>query len=71
MQGTTLYDEMMFPIPIGKIIDGLIMNVPAPVGGIWIPVDKLSLLTPYIILAITIILAVSTSVAIIKYRKKQ
>jgi len=41
------------------------------VGGFWIPVDKFSLLAPYVISAITIILAVSVSVASIKYRKKQ
>jgi len=44
---------------------------PTPVGGISIPVDKFSVLAPYIISAITIILAVSISVAIIKHRKKQ
>ena len=68
---TKLYDEGGLPIPIEKIIDGLIINVPTPVGGIWIPVDKLSLLAPYIALVSTVILAVSTSVAYIKYRKKQ
>jgi len=41
------------------------------VGGMLIPVDKLSLLVPYIALVSTIILAVSISVAYIKYRKKQ
>jgi len=41
------------------------------VGGLWIPVDKFSLLAPYIALVSTIILAVSISVAYIKYRKKQ
>ena len=44
---------------------------PDPVGGIYIPVDKLSLLAPYITLVSTIILAVSISVAYIKIRKKQ
>jgi len=47
------------------------MTTPSPVGGIWIPVDKLSLLAPYITLVSTIILAVSASAAYIKYRKKQ
>lgn len=42
-----------------------------PVGGVWIPVDKLSLLSPYIALVSTIILAISISVAYIKIRKKQ
>jgi len=41
------------------------------VGGFWIPVDKFSLVAPYIALVSTIILAVSISVAYIKYRKKQ
>ena len=41
------------------------------VGGMWIPVDKFSLLAPYIALVSTIILAISISVAYIKYRKKQ
>ena len=31
---------------------------PPPVGGIWIPVDKLSLLAPWIALALTITLAI-------------
>jgi hypothetical protein len=44
---------------------------PSGVGGLSIPVDKFSLLAPYIALASTIILAVSISVAYIKYRKKQ
>ena len=43
----------------------------AAVGGLWIPVDKFSLLAPYIALVSTIILAVSMSVAYIKYRKRQ
>ena len=42
-----------------------------PVGGLYIPVDKFSLLAPYIALVSTIILAVSISVAYIKIRKKQ
>ena len=42
-----------------------------PVGGIWIPVDKLRLLAPYITLASTIILAVTVTAAFFKYRKKQ
>jgi len=46
-------------------------EVPPSVGGIWVPVDKLGLLAPYIALVATIILAISVSAAIIKYRKKQ
>jgi len=44
---------------------------PTAVGGICIPVNKLELLAPYLALVATMILAVSISVAIIKYRKKQ
>jgi len=51
-------------------IDGTVTIPSTPVGGIWIPVDKFSLLAPYIALVATIILAVSISVAYIKYRKK-
>jgi len=42
-----------------------------PVGGIWTAVDKFSLLAPYIAYVATVILAVSISIAVIKYRKKQ
>ena len=41
-----------------------------PVGGVWIPVDKLALLAPYIGLASTIILAVAATAIFFKYRKK-
>ena len=41
------------------------------VGGLTIPIDKLGLLAPYIASVSTVILAVSISVAYIKYRKKQ
>ena len=44
--------------------------VPPPVGGVWIPVDKLALLAPYIGLASTIILAVAATAIFFKYRKK-
>jgi len=46
-------------------------SAPESVGGFHIPVDKFSLLAPYVILAITLILAVSISAAYIKTRKKQ
>jgi len=41
------------------------------VGGLYIPVDKFSLLAPYITLTLTMILAISITGAYIKYRKKQ
>jgi len=42
-----------------------------PVGGIWIPIDKLGLLAPYIALASTIILAIAATAVFFKYRKRQ
>lgn len=44
---------------------------PMPVGGIWIPVDKLSLLAPYIVLAAAIILAIAVTAVFFKHGKKQ
>jgi hypothetical protein len=66
---TMLYYPNATIIPMGPPLNGSI-TVGVPVGGIWISVDKLGLLFPYIALVSTIILAVSISVAIIKYRKK-
>jgi len=43
----------------------------APVGGIWIPVDKLALLAPYIGLASTILIATVATAIYIKHRKKK
>jgi len=43
---------------------------PTPVGGIWIPVDKLGLLAPYIGLASTIILAIAVTVIFFKHKKQ-
>jgi len=60
------------------VADGMVPNeyykVELPsegVGGLTIPVDKFSLLAPYIALVSTVILAVSISLAYIKYKKKQ
>jgi hypothetical protein len=41
-----------------------------PVGGIWIPVDKLTLLAPYIGLVSAIVLALATTAVLFKHRKK-
>jgi hypothetical protein len=41
------------------------------VGGIWVPVDKLALLAPYIALASTILAATATTAIYVKRRKKQ
>ena len=43
----------------------------APVGGISIPVDKLSLLAPYIALASTILVATAATAIYVKRRKKR
>ena len=42
-----------------------------PVGGIYIPVNKLELLAPYIVLATTIILATVATALFVKYKKKK
>ena len=42
-----------------------------PVGGIWVPVDKLALLAPYIGLASTILVATAATAIYIKRRKKK
>lgn len=52
-----------------KIVETTVIGT--PVGGIWIPVDKLSLLAPYISLVSAIILAIAVTAAFFKYRKKQ
>jgi hypothetical protein len=44
---------------------------PVTVGGIWVPVDKLSLLAPYIALVSTILVATSATAIYTKRRKKQ
>ena len=51
-------------------LDFEVLSGPPPVGGIWIPVDKLALLAPYIGLASTIIVAVAATAIFFKYRKK-
>ena len=43
---------------------------PTPVGGIWIPVNKLSLLAPYIGLTILLVVAVVT-VVFFKHKKRK
>lgn len=47
------------------------ISQPTPVGGIYIPVNKLELLAPYIGLASTIILIIVATAVFVKYRKKQ
>ncbi len=42
---------------------------PPPVGGIWIPVDKLSLLAPWIALASTITSAIAITAILLKHMK--
>jgi hypothetical protein len=43
---------------------------PPPVGGFWVPVDKLELLAPYLGLASLLISTAAVSIVIIKRRKK-
>jgi len=54
-----------------KIIGTTVIGERGPVGGIWIPADKLAVLAPYISLASTIILAIAVTAAFFKYKKKQ
>jgi len=42
---------------------------PVPVGGLWIPIDKLKLLAPWI--AVALITVVAASVVYVKHRKKK
>jgi parallel beta-helix repeat protein len=44
---------------------------PPSVGGIWVPVDKLALLAPYIALASTILAATAATAIYVKHRKKK
>jgi len=44
---------------------------PPAVGGIWVPVDKLGLLAPYICLAVTIIVATVATATLVKHKKKK
>ena len=44
---------------------------PTPVGGIWIPVDKLALLAPYIALASTILVATAATAIYVKHAKRR
>jgi hypothetical protein len=66
---TNLWYRNATEMPMDPPLNGSI-TVRVPVGGFWIPVDKLGLLAPYIALIATIIVAVSISVAYIKHRKK-
>lgn len=45
-------------------------SIPFPIGGFWVPVDKLELLAPYIGLALLLISTAAVSIVIIKRRKK-
>lgn len=45
-------------------------SIPFPIGGFWVPVDKLELLAPYIGLALLLISTAATSIVIIKRTKK-
>jgi len=62
-------------VPIYPIIlyDGSFGNtgLTTPVGGIYIPVNKLELLAPWIISASTIVLAVVITVILVKFKRKR
>jgi hypothetical protein len=48
-----------------------LIPVTPPVGGIWIPVDKLVLLAPYIALASTILIATAATTIYVKHAKRR
>jgi hypothetical protein len=52
------------------IVEAAVITSPLSVGGIWVPVDKLTLLATYIALASTIILAVVATAVLFKRKKK-
>jgi hypothetical protein len=56
---------------IAAAISNGTVNVSPAVGGIWTPVDKLALLTPYISLASTIIASAAATAIYAKHRKKK
>jgi len=66
---TFLLDSDYFTIDHSAVNGSVIQR--APVGGVWVPVDKLGLLAPYIALASTIISAVAVTAVLFKRRKKQ
>jgi hypothetical protein len=54
------------------IVEAAVITSPVPVvGGIWVPVDKLALLAPYIALASIIILAIVATAVLFRRKKKQ
>ena len=66
---TFLLDSDYFTIDHSAVNGSVIQR--APVGGVWVPVDKLGLLAPYIALASTIISAVAVTAVLFKRKKKQ
>jgi len=51
------------------LVPAIAERMSTPVGGVQSPVDKLGLLTPYIILVSTIILVMVATAAFVKYKK--
>jgi len=64
-----LVDQTPNQIP-ASISDGAV-HVSAAVGGVWIPINKIGLLTTYIGLASTILLATAATAIYVKHRKKK
>jgi hypothetical protein len=46
-------------------------QITPPVGGIWVPIDKLALLAPYIALASTILAATAATAILVKHVKSR
>jgi hypothetical protein len=54
------------------IVEAAVITSPVPVvGGVWVPIDKVALLAPYIALASTIILAIVATAVLFRRKKKQ
>jgi len=51
--------------------EGTVVLPPAPVGGVWIPVDKFGLLAPYIGLASTILVATAATAIYVKRARRR
>jgi parallel beta-helix repeat protein len=69
--GITDRYPLMNPWPCQITPPSQITQPSPPVGGIWIPVNKFTLLAPYIALASTIILAIAVTAVFVEYKKKR
>jgi len=57
--------------PTNATIADIFIYAPSPVGGIWVSIDKLALLAPYIALASTILVATAATAIYVKRVKRR